>query len=226
VPDVIGYSVGTRPDCITPEILDLFAEYQKKGKEVFVEYGLESGTDKILDLTNRLHSVAEFITAVRWAKDRGLRVIVHLILGLPQETEVEMLATADLLAALDIDGIKLHPLHVVRHTILEAWHKRGQIMLMNQQDYVRLACDTLERLPPKALVMRLHATSPAEILVDPPWCGRKWDTLRMIEDEMRRRKTRQGAKFAAARLRGLIRLAELEATPQDKFALPMAAVAG
>ena len=78
VPDVIGYSVGTRPDCITPEILDLFADYQRQGKEVFVEYGLESGTDKILDLINRLHSVNEFITAVRWAKDRGLRVIAHV----------------------------------------------------------------------------------------------------------------------------------------------------
>ena len=222
VPDVIGYSVGTRPDCISPEILDLFADYQKQGKEVFVEYGIESGTDKILDLINRLHSVNEFITAVRWAKDRGLRVIAHVILGLPQETEGEMLATVDLLAALDIDGIKIHPLHVVKHTILEAWYKRGQVTLMGQADYVRLTCDTLERLPPRALIMRLHATSPLEILIDPPWCGRKWETLKMIEDEMRRRKTKQGAKFAEARIRGLARLAVMDAAPARKIALPMA----
>lgn len=190
-PDVVGLSVGTRPDCVDPAKIDLLAEHTRRG-EVWIEYGLQTSHDTTQQILNRCHTYAEFERAVEMTAGRGIRICVHTILGLPGETPEMMLETHRRLAELPIDGIKIHLLHVMRDTVMEGQYRRGDIALLSRDGFVSLVCDVLEVLPPTYVIQRMHADAPADVLVAPDWCLDKAGVLHDIRAELVRRDTWQG----------------------------------
>lgn len=190
---VVGLSISTRPDCLPQPVLDLLAELNEK-TWLWVELGLQSIHDSTLRLINRGHNYASFVEAVENLKKIGIKTCVHIILGLPGETEEMMLQTARALAALKLDGIKIHLLNVIKNTPLAEMWKRGQVPLPDMATYARWVADILELLPPEMVIHRLTGDSPAPLLLAPAWSLRKWEVLMAIEGELKRRETWQGKK--------------------------------
>ncbi len=198
VPGVIGLSVGTRPDCVPPPVLDLLNEYRERGHEVWLELGLQSSFDKTLARINRGHDFAEYAASTRAARDRGIPVCCHLIVGLPGEAEFHSHASLDRVLELGVDGLKLHPLHVVKHTRLAIEWKRGEYAPLDEADYTRIAADLIERTPWDVVFHRVTGTASPDILLAPAWCAKKWDILNGIADELARRGSRQGVRAGQA----------------------------
>lgn len=196
-PEVVGMSVGTRPDCIDKAKVDLLAGYTQRG-EVWVEYGLQSAHDVTLQAINRCHTYEDFERAIKMTAGRGIRICTHTVLGLPGETREMMLETHRRVAALPIDGIKIHLLHIMRDTVMERQYRRGEIPLLSREEYVGLVCDVLELLPPSMVIQRMHADAPADVLVAPDWCLDKSGVLNDIRQELIRRDTWQGKSLGFA----------------------------
>ncbi len=193
VADVVGLAVGTRPDCLPDEVLDLLAEYHRR-TWFWLEIGLQSSHDATLRRIRRGHDYACFLDAYQRAKKRGLQVCVHVILGLPGESRDMVLATIDELARLKVDGIKLHLLHVLDGTELGDMYRRGEIDVLDQDAYVALVCDCIERLHPDTLIQRLTGDGPRDRLLAPLWSLNKWEVLNAIDAELERRGSRQGSR--------------------------------
>ncbi|MFO7706748.1 MAG: TIGR01212 family radical SAM protein [Desulfobacterales bacterium] len=197
VPGIVGLSIGTRPDCVSPPVLELIADYARQ-RLVWVEYGLHSARDETLAHLNRGHNAGCFFKAVALTRNRGIRICAHVILGLPGETRADMLYTADRLADAGIDGLKLHLLYVVKGTPMEALWRTRDYRCLEQQEYVDLACDILERIPPSVVIQRLTGDPHPAELAAPAWCRNKAATLAMIDAELERRNSHQGARAAPA----------------------------
>jgi hypothetical protein len=191
-PDVVGLSIGTRPDCVSEGVLNLLASYRDRGCEVWMELGLQSAFDETLARVNRGHGFAEYAAATRAARSRGIPVCCHLILGLPGETEAHCHSSLDRVLEVGVDGLKLHPLHVVKHTRLAIEWRRGEYSPLARETYLRMAADLIERTPWKILFHRVTGTASRDILLAPEWCSRKWDVLNGIAAELERRGSRQG----------------------------------
>ena len=191
-PDMAGLSIGTRPDCVPEAVLDLLVDYQRRGLIVWLELGLQSAFDETLKRVNRGHGLKEYEETVVAARNRGIPVCTHLIIGLPGETERHYHASLDTVLALGTDGIKIHPLHVVKHTILAAQWRRGQYQPLEVNDYIRIAADLIERTPANIVYHRVTGTASNDILLAPAWCSQKWNILNGIEQELKRRGRRQG----------------------------------
>ena len=194
-PDIVGLIVGTRPDCLSSEIVDLLAEYSRR-TYFWLELGLQSPHDRTLQAINRGHDSATFFEAAAMVKAAGLRLCVHVILGLPGESRDEMLASARMMNELGVDGIKIHLLHVNRNTRLNDLYQRGDVRLLEKEEYVALVCDYLELLDPRIFIQRLTGDGGKD-LVAPLWSAAKFEALNAIDDELERRGTRQGAKLAS-----------------------------
>ncbi|MGE3541712.1 MAG: TIGR01212 family radical SAM protein [Candidatus Tectimicrobiota bacterium] len=194
--DIIGLSIGTRPDCVPEPVLDLLADYASR-TYLWLELGLESGHDQSLVMLNRGHTVAAFDDAVQRAQQRHLRLCAHVILGLPGETPAVMLATMRHLADLRLQAVKLHHLHVVRHTVLEQRYQRGEVPLLSLDAYASLVVDCLEVLPPEMIIMRLLGDAPRALLVAPDWSLQKGAAIQRITQELERRNTYQGRLWQA-----------------------------
>jgi len=197
-PDVAGLSIGTRPDCVPPEVLDLLAEYRARGHEIWLELGLQSSFDTTLARVNRGHGFAEYVAAAKAARARGIPLCCHLIVGLPGEDESHSQVSLDRVLEVGVDGLKLHPLHVVKHTRLAIEWKRGEYAPISEADYVRIASDLIERTPWEVVYHRVTGTASKDILLAPAWCAKKWDILNGIADELARRSSRQGARAGQA----------------------------
>jgi len=193
VPDVVGLAIGTRPDCLPDEVLDLLTEFHQRTC-LWLEIGLQSSHDATLQWIRRGHDYACFLDAYKRARARGLRVCVHVILGLPGESREQVLQTADEMARLRVDGIKLHLLHVLEGTELGDRYRRGEIDVLQREDYVALVCDVLERLHPRTWVQRLTGDGPRDVLLAPLWSLKKWEVLNAIDAELERRGSRQGSR--------------------------------
>jgi radical SAM protein (TIGR01212 family) len=191
-PGVIGLSVGTRPDCVPPAVLDLLARYRKRGYEVWLELGLQSANDATLARVNRGHGFAEYRSAVIDAHRRGVPVCTHLIAGLPGEGRADALESLERVLTLGTEGLKLHPLHVVRHTRLAREWQRETYRPLEMDAYVSIAADLIERTSSGVLYHRVTGTASPDILLAPTWCARKWGVLNAIWAELRRRGSRQG----------------------------------
>ncbi len=194
--DVVGIIIGTRPDCVPEETLKLISSYTENYL-VWIEYGLESSHFKSLRWMKRGHGVSDFVDAVlRTRKHPKINICSHVILGLPTEDKEDTLETADLLSALKIDGVKIHPLHIIRNTQLERIYLEERFDVLNLEDYVKLVVDFLERLHPETVVQRLTGEAPEELLIAPRWCSHreKNRVIQLIREELERRNTHQGAK--------------------------------
>lgn len=187
-PDVIGIAVGTRPDCVPDAVLDLLASYQQQGHEVWLELGLQSAFDDTLVRVNRCHDFADYRHAMRAAQLRGIKVCTHLIIGLPGEGRQHNLVTLDRVLELGVDGLKLHPLHVVKGTVLANEWRKGEYTPLAMNDYISIATELIIRTPPQIVFHRVTGTASKDILLAPDWCSKKWEVLNGIEQELRRRK--------------------------------------
>ncbi len=193
VDDVIGLSVGTRPDCVGEPVLDLLQQYARD-RLIWVEYGLQSANDATLKRINRGHDFACFQRAVTATSDRGIEICAHIILGLPGETREDMYATARAIATLPVTGIKLHLLYVVRGTPMEKLYASGGYRCLEQQEYADIVCDVLELLPPDMVIQRLTGDPHPGELVAPDWSLRKSDTLSLIAGTLEKRDSYQGSR--------------------------------
>ncbi len=190
-PRIVGLFIGTRPDCVPEPVLDLIEEYAQR-MYVCVELGLQSAHERSLAWMNRGHGVDAFFDAVDRCQRRPFDVCAHVILGLPNETRDDMLHTADVLAELPIQGVKIHNLHVVRDTPMEKMHAAGEVRMLEFDEYVGLVCDYLERLPAEVVIQRLTGDAPPSYLIAPTWCLEKGRILNAIDAEMARRDSWQG----------------------------------
>lgn len=190
-PEVVGLSIGTRPDCVDREKIELIAEYTPRG-EVWIEYGLQSAHDHTLQAINRGHNYQEFLNAVQWTAGRGIKICVHTILGLPGENREMMLETHRRLANLPIDGIKIHLLHIMRDTLMERQYHGGELVILERPQFVSLVVDVLEMLRPEVVIQRMHADAPPDVLIAPNWCLDKSGVLKDIKEELRQRNSWQG----------------------------------
>jgi hypothetical protein len=201
-PDVVGLSVGTRPDCVAPDVLDLLCQYRDQGYEVWLELGLQSAFDATLERVKRGHGFAEYRQTLLAARRRGLQVCTHLIAGLPGEGAPHARESLRRVLELGVDGLKLHPLHVVRGTALANEWRRGDYRPLSLEQYVDIAADLVEMAPPQVLFHRITGTASRDILLAPDWCAEKWRVLNAITRELHARQSRAHAVLPARRLRG------------------------
>lgn len=195
-PRVVGLSIGTRADCVEDEKLDMLQELGRT-HYVSLEYGLESIYDSTLERLNRGHSRGCFEDAVKRTQERGFPICTHVILGFPWETLEETLAYADYLNGLSVDFLKIHHLHVVRHTALGREYLANPFRTFSYPEWVQFVCDFLERLSPRIVVQRLYGWAPDDDLIAPRWDKTKAEILRAIEAELEKRDSWQGKKCAA-----------------------------
>ena len=194
VDDIVGLSIGTRPDCVDTGVLDLLQEYARQYL-IWIEYGLQSSSDATLAFINRGHDVQCFKDAANKSRNRGIKICAHVILGLPNETRRDMLHTAQTLAGLGIDGVKLHLLYVIKGTRMETLYQQGDYRCLDQDDYVDLVCDFLERIPGDMVVQRLTGDPHPGELVAPQWARQKSETLKRIKKTLQERDSWQGKYF-------------------------------
>ena len=197
IDDIVGLSIGTRPDCADESILELLEGYARRYL-VWIEYGLQSIHDRTLAIINRGHDVNCFVRAVEKTKKRGIKICAHVILGLPFENRDDMLATATAVGAMGIDGIKIHLLYVIKGTRMEHLYREGTYRCLEQSEYVNLVCDFLELLPPDMVIQRLTGDPHPHELVAPEWSLRKNETLLLIRKTFEGRGSWQGKRFVRA----------------------------
>lgn len=186
--------IGTRPDCINEEVACLLAEYAKK-YEVWVELGLQTANDDTAKRINRGYDLACFEKAVAILKAHGLPVIVHIILGLPQETLADVRHTVDVLNALHVDGVKIHSLFVMRDTMLEKWYQNGEFTPITMQEYIEWALDCVTRLSPDMVIHRLTGNCLRHLLVAPDWIIQRDLILYTIDRRMVNEGLTQGCRY-------------------------------
>ncbi len=192
-PDVLGISVGTRPDALDEEALDLLTELART-HYVCLELGLQSKDDDILNLINRGHTLAEYMHSVERIKGRGIELCTHLIYGFPGETRRGFLQTAELLADMPVNSVKLHQLHAVADTRLAELYRNGDFSPLTLDEYIATTCDFLERLPERIAIQRLYGSAPLAIRVAPTWGLKNNQMWYAIVNELRRRGSWQGCR--------------------------------
>jgi len=190
-PLIVGLAIGTRPDCVSDQVLDLLAELAERTWLV-VEYGLQSVHERSLAWLNRGHGYEAFLDAAARTRARSLRFGAHLILGLPGETPDDMLATARAIAASGAHSIKLHNLHAVCDTPLAGLVARGDVGVLDLEPYAARVVDFLELTPPECVIDRLGGYSPPEYLIAPQWCLDKSAVRKAVDAEFLRRGSWQG----------------------------------
>lgn len=193
-PGCVGISVGTRPDCLGSGVLELLARIRDEGRLVWLELGLQSAYDETLERINRGHGTEVYFREAARARALGLPVCCHLILGLPGEGREHALNTHRQVLESGVDGLKIHPLHVVRASLLADQWRKSEYTPLTLSDYASWACDMIERTPPAIVFHRLTGTCSEDLLLAPLWCSGKWNVLNAIESELRSRGTRQGSK--------------------------------
>ncbi|WP_407313387.1 TIGR01212 family radical SAM protein [Desulfosporosinus sp. SB140] len=192
--NVVGISISTRPDCLAEDALDYLDELNQK-TYLWVELGLQSIHDRTMEWIGRGHNYAQFLQGLDQLRSRGIRVCAHIILGLPGESKEEMMETAQAVAKMPLQGIKIHLLHLLRGTPLAAIYESQPFELMMKEDYVSLVVDILEILPAEMIIHRLTGDGPPDDLIGPLWSRKKWEVLNAIDAELMRRDTWQGKQY-------------------------------
>jgi uncharacterized protein len=192
--EIVGLMISTRPDCLDNEILDLLSELNEK-TYLWVELGLQSPQNHILEKINRAHTVEEFAAATEALHSRGILNCAHIILGMPDETPEEMIQGVDFINNLPVDGIKIHNMFVTEFTAMAKWYREGKYKALTLDEYAKLCVDYLERMRPDIVVHRLNAHAPARLTVAPEWSINKLGTLNAIHAEIVKRNTMQGKLY-------------------------------
>ncbi|MEZ4549406.1 MAG: TIGR01212 family radical SAM protein [Desulfobacterales bacterium] len=191
VPDVVGLSIGTRPDCVDENKLALLQDYAKD-RLIWIEYGLQSAHDTTLALINRGHNFASFEKAVDATRNRDIKICAHVILGLPGETKHQMLETAKIIAGMGIDGIKFHVLYVIRGTRMETLFLQKKYARMTHEEYVDVLCEFLAYLPENIGYPATDQRPHPKELIAPGWALKKKETMERIKQNLEERDLFQG----------------------------------
>ena len=192
--NVIGLSIATRPDAISSECMDYLEELSKK-TYLTVELGLQTIHEKTSQLINRCHTLKCFEECVCSLRKRKINVVVHIINGLPYETKEMMIDTVKYLNTLDIQGVKIHMLHVIQNTALEKLFKKENFHILTRDEYVDIVCDQLELLRSDIVINRITGDPDPNELIEPTWLVKKFCVLNEIDKEMARRDSYQGIKI-------------------------------
>ena len=195
--DVVGLSISTRPDCLEDDVLEYLAELNER-TNLWVELELQTIHDSTSKIINRGHDYKTFLEGVEKLKSKNIKTVVHIINGLPGEDYNMMMETAKAVADLNVHGIKIHLLHVIKNTPMARMLEKNMMSLMTQDDYVNLVCDQLEILPPEMVIHRLTGDGKKEDLVGPLWSLKKWEVLNAIDDTMKARDSYQGIKYLSS----------------------------
>ncbi len=190
---VVCVSVATRPDTLSEWALEALAALAAR-VPVWVELGLEVADDRLLREINRLHTVTDFLDAVRRARGAGLSVVGHAILGLPGDGREGARRTATVLGESGVEGVKVHQLMVLKRTPLAHWWREGRVTPLDPETYVSWLADVVERLRPEQVLHRITGDAPAEVLLAPRWNVHKNAIRELLQQELARRGTRQGAR--------------------------------
>ncbi len=190
-PAIVGMAVGTRPDCVADDVLELLDEIGRR-TYLSVEYGMQTMHDRSLDWMNRGHHHDAMIDAMNRSRGRSFEICAHIMLGLPGESHADMLETAREVARLGLDAIKIHNLYAVKNTPLAEQVASGEVQLMDREEYIHTLVDFLELLPRTTMVERISGDAPPDYFVGPAWCLDKPAVRMAFEAELQRRDTCQG----------------------------------
>ena len=192
--NVIGIAIATRPDAIEDEVLD-YLEELNKNTDVTVELGLQTIHEDTAKLINRCHSLNQFEEMVKKLRKRNIEVVVHIINGLPYETKEMMIETVQYLNHLDINGIKIHMLNIVKDTPLATLYQEKKFKVLSKEEYIDIVISQLEYLRPEIVIHRITSDPDPENLIEPTWLIKKFCVLNDIDKEMKKRNTYQGKKL-------------------------------
>ncbi|EJD5675148.1 TIGR01212 family radical SAM protein [Staphylococcus pseudintermedius] len=195
-PGVVGLSIGTRPDCLPDDVVDYLAELNER-TYLWVELGLQTIHQETSDLINRAHDMDCYYEGVAKLRRHNIKVCSHIINGLPGEDYDMMIKTAKAVAQMDVQGIKIHLLHLLKGTPMMKQYDKGLLEFMTKEQYIQLVCDQLELLPPEMIVHRITGDGPIDLMVGPMWSVNKWEVLNEIDAELERRGTVQGASYSS-----------------------------
>ena len=194
VDGVMGLSIATRPDCLPDDVVEYLAELNQR-TYLWVELGLQTVHERTANLINRAHDFSCYLEGVQKLRNHGIRVCTHIINGLPLEDNKMMLETVREVAKLDVQGIKIHLLHLLKGTPMIKQYEKGLVEFMDKDDYIQLVVDQLELLPPEMVIHRITGDGPIDLMIGPMWSVNKWDVLNGIDAELERRGTWQGKYF-------------------------------
>jgi len=190
---VVGLVIGTRPDCVPDDVLELLTEMARR-TYVLVEYGMQTAHDESLEWMNRGHLHQATRDAIARSRGRNFGIGVHIMLGLPGESSADMMHTANEVARLNVDAIKIHNLYAVRNTPMAADVQSGKVRLLERDEYVHLLVDFLERVPETCRIERISGDVPKDYLVGPEWCLDKPAIRAAVDEEFQRRDSWQGCR--------------------------------
>lgn len=193
-PGVVGLSIATRPDCLPDDVVEYLAELNER-TFLIVELGLQTVHQKTSDLINRAHDMACYYEGIQKLRKHNIQIVTHIINGLPGEDYDMMMETAKTVAQMDVQGIKIHLLHLLKGTPMVKQYEKGMLEFMSQEDYINLVADQLEVLPPEMIIHRITGDGPIDLMIGPMWSMNKWEVLNGIDDELKRRDTFQGSKY-------------------------------
>ncbi|MBR3161490.1 MAG: TIGR01212 family radical SAM protein [Bacilli bacterium] len=192
--NVIGLAIATRADAITEECLNYLTDLNKR-TNLTIELGLQTIHNNTSKLINRCHTLKEFEDTYKKLKERNIKIVVHIINGLPYETKNMMLDTVKYLNTLKIDGIKIHMLNIIKDTSLAKLYKKDYFHLLTKEEYIDIVINQLELLDPKVVIHRITSDPDPKDLIAPTWLTKKFCLLNDIDKEMNKRNTYQGKKI-------------------------------
>lgn len=188
---VVGISIATRPDCLPDDVVEYLADLNKR-TYLWVELGLQTVHERTALLINRAHDYKTYVEGVEKLRKHNIHVCSHIINGLPLESYEMMMETAKEVAKLDIQGLKIHLLHLLKGTPMVKQYEKGQLQFLSQEDYVNLVVDQLELFPPSVIIHRITGDGPPDLMIGPMWSLKKWEVLNSIDAEFERRGSWQG----------------------------------
>lgn len=188
---VVGISIATRPDCLPDDVVEYLAELNQR-TYLWIELGLQTVHEKTAKLVNRAHDFQTYVAGVDKLRKHNIRICTHIINGLPLEDRDMMMETAKEVAKLDVQGIKIHLLHLLKGTPLVKQYEKGKLQFMERDAYIQLVADQLEVIPPEMVVQRITGDGPIDLMIGPMWSVNKWDVLNGIDAELARRDSYQG----------------------------------
>jgi radical SAM protein (TIGR01212 family) len=191
---VVGLSIATRPDCLPDDVVEYLAELNER-TYLWVELGLQTVHERTALLINRAHDYQCYLDGVKKLRKHNIKICSHIINGLPLETPEMMMETAKEVAKLDVQGIKIHLLHLLKGTPMVKQYEKGLLSFLSFEEYIKLVCDQLEIIPPEMIVHRITGDGPPDLMIGPMWSMNKWHVLNSIEAELVKRNSYQGKFF-------------------------------
>lgn len=192
--DVVGISIGTRADCLEDDVIEYLKDLSKR-TYLTLEIGLQTIHDKSAKFLRRGYNYSYFLKILKKLNDANINVVLHLIIGIPNETKKDMIETIDAVSKLNIDGVKLHLMHIIKNTDLQKIYEKEKFKTFEQEEYISFICDLIEKLNPNITIHRLTGDGSKETLIEPWWSLNKRAVLNGIDKELKLRDSYQGINF-------------------------------